>query len=628
LSTVGLGLMAGAVLHGVAGAQVRDTTRKRDTTLAIPARTGADSLLRDSLAKRDSIRKVPRDSIKAPLAHSQLPPTLEVGRRLEWNRDSVLATGAITLADLLERVTGVTVLRAGWISSPAVGAYMGDVRRIRVFYDNVEMTGLDPRGQSVLDLTHISLWSVEDVVIEPTPDEIRVYLRSWRVRNTTPETRTDVSTGDQQTNLYRAFFGQRLNNGGAIQFGAQQYGTTPPSVFGTSSDHTSLMARLGWAKRDWSVDAYAMRISRHRGSIFGETSEGFVGAEGGDSIPALESTRTDSYFRIAYRDPDHSPWWAQVMAAGSKYDYTGIRTARTTDLTSPTDSAAAVASLDTTVFRSQYIASVGIVRGPLRASAEQRFFYLDGKHLAPPSVRASFITPRLAVSGFAEATSADSISHSDITAQFAPLSFISLIGAAGKITDSRIPGGGIFTAHYLRAEVGLRVKSLWLIGGALHRDSVLLSPPHVFDTTFTPRREPAATGTTVAIRGRLWRLVNADISAIRWGDSLGFYRSRYQTRSELFIRSNFLQRFPTNDFGLMASVIHEYRSGVRFPVGSTDVTTLTGYRTISTLLEIRILSATVSWQFRNLLGERYKQVPNFIMPRQTNFYGVRWSFSN
>jgi hypothetical protein len=166
---------------------------------------------------------------------------------------------------------------------------MGDVRRVRVYYDGVEMTGMDPRGQAVLDLTQINLWAVEDAVIEPTADEVRVYLRSWRVRNTTPETRTDVSTGDQQTNLYRAFFGKRFDNGGGIQFGAQQYGTTPPSIFGTSSDQTSIVGRLGWAKQDWSVDAVGTRISRHRGSIFGETANGFVGAETGDSIPTVES---------------------------------------------------------------------------------------------------------------------------------------------------------------------------------------------------------------------------------------------------------------------------------------------------------------------------------------------------
>jgi hypothetical protein len=519
----------------------------------------------------------------------------------------------------------MTTLHAGWIAAPAVGAYMGDVRRVRVFYDGVELSGLDPRGQAVLDLTQVNLWSVEDAVVEPTADEVRVSLRSWRVRNTTPETRTDVGTGDQQTNLYRGFFGKRQDNGLAFQFGAQQYGTTPPSVFGTSSDQTGIVGRVGWAKRDWSVDGFATRISRHRGSIFGETSNGFVGSASGDSIPAVESTRSDAYLRVAYRDPDVSPVWAQVMAVGSKYGYTGIRTVPTTDLKTHEDSVRAVAPLDTNVFRAQYIASVGVVRGPIRASLTQRVFGSGGNHITPPSVRASFVTDRLSVSGFAEATGADSISHSDVTAQLTPLSFVSLLGSAGRVTDNRV-ANDIFTANYLRAEAGLRVKSLWLIGGVLRRDSVRLSAPRIFDTTFTARREAAATGATLAIRGKVWRLINADVSAIRWSDTLGFYRPRYQTRSELFIRSNFLRRFPTNDFGLMASLIHEYRSGIRFPVGETDVATAPGYRTISTLLEIRILSATVTWQFRNLLGERYKQVPNFVMPRQTNFYGVRWSF--
>jgi hypothetical protein len=315
------------------------------------------------------------------------------------------------------------------------------------------------------------------------------------------------------------------------------------------------------------------------------------------------------------------------MAVASKYGYTGIRTVPTIGLKNAIDSARAIAPLDTSVFRSQYIAAVGIVRGPLRVSATQRFFGSNGQHIGTPSLRASFLVPRLAVSGFTESASADSIAHTDVTAQFTPLSFISILGGAGRATDNRTADSS-FSANYIRAEAGVRVRNLWLIGGVLRRDSVRLSPPHVFDTTFKARRETSATGATVAIRGQLWRLVNADVSAIRWNDSTGFYRPRYQTRSELYVRSNFLQRFPTNDFGLMASVIHEYRSGTRFPVGTTDVLTLPGYRTISTLLEIRILSATVSWQFRNLLGERYRQVPNFIMPRQTNFYGVRWSFWN
>src|SRR5262249_18745902 len=121
---IGLGLLAGAVLHGPLQAQV-DTTRRLDTTTKRPA-TRADSL-RDSLFKADSVRRerIRADSIKAPLAHAESPSELSsIGRRLYWSRDSLFATGALTVADLLERVVGVSTFRAGWISSPQIASYL------------------------------------------------------------------------------------------------------------------------------------------------------------------------------------------------------------------------------------------------------------------------------------------------------------------------------------------------------------------------------------------------------------------------------------------------------------------------------------------------------------------------
>src|SRR5581483_1688944 len=159
-------------------------------------------------------------------------------------------------------------------------------------------------------LTQINLWSAEDVVVEQAPEEVRVYLRSWRVRYTVPQTRVDGGQGDQSTNLYRGFFGQRYRNGAALQFGAQWYGTTPPAVFGTSSDQVALTGRAGWAGGNWSVDAYGTRLGRHRGDIFGEVF--------GDSLPTLASNRTDGYFRVAYADPDSNALWWQLMATASQ----------------------------------------------------------------------------------------------------------------------------------------------------------------------------------------------------------------------------------------------------------------------------------------------------------------------
>jgi hypothetical protein len=55
---------------------------------------------------------------------------------------------------------------------------------------------------------------------------------------------------------------------------------------------------------------------------------------------------------------------------------------------------------------------------------------------------------------------------------------------------------------------------------------------------------------------------------------------------------------------------------------------VTGYRTVSTLLQVRILTAEIFWNFRNILGERYSQIPGYRLPRLTNIYGVRWEFWN
>lgn len=633
---IGLGLLAGAVFHAPAGAQIIDTIKPK---VPLPPDslhrllTRADTV-RDSIYKADSTRRarIRADSIKSPIAHAESPPEYSIGRRMYWSRDSVFASGALTVADLLERVVGVSTYRGGWLPPPQVASYLGDVRRVRVFYDGAEQISLDPRAGGIPDLTQINLWSVEDVTIEQSADEVRVYLRSWRVRNTHPETRTDVSTGDQSTNLYRGFFGARSNDGAAFQFGAQQYGTTPPSQFGSSSDQVGIIVRTGWAKQKWSIDAFGQRVGGHRGTIIGEQAFEVPG----DSIPLTASARTDAYVRVAYADPDIDKAWAQVMAVASQYKYTGIRSQLAQFPTTPAESALAIASLDTNRYLKQYIATAGTVQGYFHASATARVFASSGQTLFTPSARANFTTGIVDVSAFAEGKSTDSTARADVSFRLMPLSFISLLGSAARSIDYDVPGvlgaTGVFgqtnvTTTYLRGEAGLRLGGLWFIGGVLRRDSVRLAPAIEFDSSFIVQRAPGATGYEAAIRGHIWGALQADAWGIRWNDSTGAYRPQYQTRAELFIRTNLIDRFPTNDFGLIASLVHEYRSEVQFPsLVSNQPAIGIGYRTLTSLLEIRILSATISWQFRNMLGQRYSEIGGFIMPRQTNFYGIRWSF--
>ena len=86
-------------------------------------------------------------------------------------------------------------------------------------------------------------------------------------------------------------------------------------------------------------------------------------------------------------------------------------------------------------------------------------------------------------------------------------------------------------------------------------------------------------------------------------------------------------KFPTGNLSIMASIIHEYRTEALFPVAN-DLLQSSQYRIWTAELEIRLLSATVSFLYRNFLGQAYQQVPGFTMPSVTSIYGIRWSFIN
>jgi hypothetical protein len=187
----------------------------------------------------------------------------------------------------------------------------------------------------------------------------------------------------------------------------------------------------------------------------------------------------------------------------------------------------------------------------------------------------------------------------------------------------------------VRAEGGIRIGDVWASGGIVRRGATTLLPPAGFDTSYAHphalRVDGEATGTTFALRGHLFKAVSVDAWALRWNDSTGLYRPQYQTRAELYLQTNLLNRFPRGNFGLLTSLAHEYRSNARFaaPTAVTDsVRIAPGFRSVAFKIELRISTAVVSYQFRNLLQEKYAEVPGFFMPRQMQFYGVRWDFWN
>jgi hypothetical protein len=589
----GLGLVAGAVLYASATAQ--DPPRD---TLALPRDTTPPAV--------DTIRTQPdtvvrRDTLKAPLARAELPATVDVAGRYHWTREELFVAGGLTLFELLERVPGVTGFRSGWIASPAHATWLGGGGRVRIFYDGVELEPFDDRTGGLLDLAEIQLWTLEEVLVERGADELRVYLRSWRVDRTTTASRTDIITGDEDTNVYRGFIGRRFSHGEALQGGFNQYGTTGTRTGG--GDELALAARLGWAFRGISVDAFGIRGRRQRN----EQSR-----EDGYEIPRVNSIRRDAYARVAVGDPDRGAW-AQLVLGRQAFTRERIDPAET-----PLD------SVEDKRARNQLVGALGWSARLFRASltsrtygGTQRFHALSG--------RLSLDHRIAAVGAFAEWRGGDSSSVGEVAARFTPVSFLSLAAAAGI----RRPPNGTDTDDLLsaRAEVGLRLWQFWLTGGAVSLDSVHVVPPRIFDSTLVAYDETRARALFGGVRGRVWRAVHADVFAFRW-ERQGAYRPRVQIRSEVFVQTRWLKKFPSGHFGALISVRHDYRDGISFPT-STGPTVTRGSHELNSLIEIRIVDGILFWRQRYSLGQRSNElVPGYPLPRQTTLYGVRWDFWN
>ena len=226
----------------------------------------------------------------------------------------------------------------------------------------------------MIDLTTIELWTLENVVIERAANEIRVHLRSWRVDNTSPYTRTDVYTGDEDTNIYRGFYGKRFASGAGLQLAGQQFSTRSARL-GGGGDALSFMARFGIARRLWSVDALAERRNATRvlQPIFGQE---------GLSLPPFEGTQTLAYMRAGLGNPAGGPWVQAVaanMRLAEKTSHVTAETAVTSRIRPDTS--------DTTTRRIQYVLLGGITRGPLRLTVADHLRAFEGTTSNTPSAR-------------------------------------------------------------------------------------------------------------------------------------------------------------------------------------------------------------------------------------------------
>ena len=527
----------------------------------------------------------------------------------------MFASGALNLAELIERVPGLTTFRTGWLASPKFAAVNGDLNRIRVYYDGIEMDNLDPKSGALLDLNTIELWALESVQMERFANELKIHLRTWRVERTSPSTRTDVLTGDENTNLYRGFYGKRFGNGFGLQLGGQHYSTRAARL-GGGGDALSFMGRIGIARRMWSIDAFALQ----RGSA--RVLQPTFSVTDGLSLPDYDGSHSVAYIRGAIGNVAGGPW-AQLTASRMRFS---DRSPHVTP--GEADSRRLVAdTTDTTTSRAQYVAAAGFTRGALRASIQDRLRAFEGETYHTPSARLS-LAGRLGVANlYAESNEYARTKRADIIARVTPLPFVALAGAysfSEPFDSVALTAPPAWKAA--RLEAGIRVVKPWLIAGFITRDTAVLVGPVMVDTAYKAVSIGKRKGLYAGVRGTLYKDLNVDVVGTQW-DSAGYYQPRFQARSELNLTTRWLSRFPSGTFGLKVAVVYDYRDRVRFPTPVGDrVTPASG--AVNGLLEIRIRNGVASYQVRNLTNASYQIFPDFIMPRTINIYGIRWEFWN
>ena len=601
--------------------------------------TGVDSAqppvtLLDTVAQRLAQRRIDSiaafrkgDTIKAPLAQFEKPLSFEIDDRLRFNRNQILTSEATNLSELLAMVPGVTHYASGWLASAHLAAYGGDFTRVRVFMDGIEMDANDPRSNGIPDLIDVHLWLLDEVVIERTAGEVRVWCRTASTTRMTPYTRTDVFTGDLNTNGFRALFGRRFMNGMLLQVNGEQFATQQgrQTQFGTTAavgrgdgGSQTLNARLGYAHKKWSADVYGRVTTRDR--------DAQAGTDSTPPIIAYRGARREVSTRVAYGDTT-SGLWSQVVFNSLRTRLEGLRAKADTDTTNHSD---------TTRSRDQKLFAIGYRTNSLQLSFTERLRTLNGRAWSSPAIRGGYTSNWLSAGVFAERQALDSSQHVDASVRWSPLRWAALsLSQSVRAFDD----GTAFDSTRRKNETQTRLEGgvlwhdKWLTVGTIRQSRFLQSPPTLVTGSNTSRFvAPASLGLTFGARGKLYRDIGLDVQGVRW-DKAALYRPQFSTRTDLSLVSNWLSRFPRGEFGINAHIVHELRDPITFSYTNATTkkqVTVTSLRTqiFTTLFEIRIQRAVIFYHFHNMSGQKYELLPGIIMPRQVQMYGVRWDFWN
>lgn len=198
-------------------AAAQDTAVVQDTTLV------------------DTLPPLPTFPLFTPAAVR--PPALAA----EWGLPDLLATGALTFADLLEFSPFMQAIRVGFLEGPQAEVFSGaGAVSLRYQVDGYEVA---PIEGGPLDLHLLSLIELQRLRLARAPGGFFLSSDSYSSGSRDAYSRIEAGTGDQDTNVIRGFFHSRFL-GGPFGFGFDRVDTDGSRELG-SAERTVIWARLG-----------------------------------------------------------------------------------------------------------------------------------------------------------------------------------------------------------------------------------------------------------------------------------------------------------------------------------------------------------------------------------------------
>jgi hypothetical protein len=218
----------------------------------------------------------------------------------EWDREAILRSTALTLADFLEQIPGVTPIRSGFLGQPEAAALPGGTAGLTEIY--LDGFALDPLDAGTFDLARLELVHLNRVRVERRGGGLRVDLETIAPTEHEPFSMVEAWTGEYGARMVRGTFMTPDFLIGPLALGIERLEGS--GLFGSQPANTF----TGWVKWARGIGPATLQMELRRNSVEWNTP---------DKV-GLKGFRQD--WMVRARTRLDSPLTAEAFLGGSKLE--------------------------------------------------------------------------------------------------------------------------------------------------------------------------------------------------------------------------------------------------------------------------------------------------------------------